>query len=82
LIQTQELTQLERLMLELLGLPESTRAILADRLLASLEEIETPPDIREKWIAVAKRRAAELAEGKVEGIPAEDVFRELEEEFP
>jgi putative addiction module component (TIGR02574 family) len=73
------MTQMERLTLELLGLPKSTRAMLADRLLASLEETETPPEILEKWIAVAKRRGAELAEGKVQGIPAEEVFRRARE---
>lgn len=79
MIQTQELTHLERLMLELLGLPKSTRAMLAERLMASLEETETSPEILEKWIAVAERRGKELAEGKVQGIPAEEVFRRARE---
>ena len=73
-------TQLERLAIELLGLPASSRALLAKQLLASLDETETP-DSQQLWIEVAQRRAAELAEGRVEGIPAEDVFRELEEEL-
>jgi len=73
-------TQLERLAIELLGLPASSRALLAKQLLASLDETETP-DSQQLWIEVAQRRAAELAAGKVEGIPAEDVFRDLEEEL-
>lgn len=52
---TETMTQMERLTLELLGLPKSTRAMLADRLLASLEETETPPDVMQKWLAVAER---------------------------
>ena len=71
-------TQLERLAIELLGLPASSRALLAKQLLASLDETETP-DSQQLWIEVAQRRAAELAEGKVEGIPAEEVLRRARE---
>jgi len=73
-------TQLERLALELLGLPASSRALLAKKLIESLDESESP-DPEALWIEVAQRRAAELAEGKVQGIPAEEVFRKLDEEF-
>lgn len=73
-------TDLERLAIELLGLPASSRAKLAKQLIASLDETESP-DAQDRWIEVAKRRAAEIAEGKVECIPAEDVFRELREEL-
>jgi putative addiction module component (TIGR02574 family) len=71
-------TQLERLAIELLGLPASSRALLAKQLLTSLDETETP-DSQQLWIEVAQRRAAELAEGKVEGIPAEEVLRRARE---
>ncbi len=67
-------TQLERLALELLGLPASSRALLAKKLIESLDESESP-DPEALWIEVAQRRAAELAEGKVQGIPAEEVLR-------
>jgi putative addiction module component (TIGR02574 family) len=72
-------TQLERLAVELLGLPTSSRALLAKKLIESLDETETP-DPLDAWIAVAQRRAKELEEGVVQGIPAEDVFRQLREE--
>jgi hypothetical protein len=72
-------TQLERLAIELLGLPTQSRAMLATQLIASLDETELP-EIQEKWVEVAKRRAAEMVNGKVKGIVAEDVFRELDEE--
>lgn len=68
------------LAIELLGLPAKSRAELAHKLIESLEE-EEPRDTTRQWIEVAKRRAKELDDGTVEGIPAEDVFRELEEEF-
>jgi putative addiction module component (TIGR02574 family) len=72
-------TQLERLAVELLGLPASSRALLAKKLIESLDETETP-DSEALWIEVAKRRAKELEDGVVQGIPAEEVFRKLREE--
>jgi len=71
--------QMERLAIELLGLPASSRALLARQLIASLDETDSP-EVSKEWLEVAKRRAAELAAGQVEGILAEDVFRELEKE--
>ena len=73
-------TNLEKLAIELLGLPAESRAKLARQLIASLDEQE-PPELDEASIAIARRRAAELAEGKVRGIPASEVFRRLEQEF-
>ncbi len=72
-------TQMEKLAIELLGLPASSRALLAEQLLASLDEAQTP-EVSRKWLDLAKRRAEEMASGKVQGIPAEEVFRELEQE--
>jgi hypothetical protein len=66
-------TQLERLAVELLGLPASSRALLAKKLIESLDETETP-DAEALWMEVAQRRAKELEEGVVQGIPAEEVF--------
>jgi putative addiction module component (TIGR02574 family) len=65
---------LEQLALELLGLPAKSRARLAEQLIASLEEDEVP-DVDDVAIETAKRCAEELAEGKVQGIPAEEVMR-------
>ncbi len=71
-------TDMERLAIELLGLPASSRAKLATQLIASLDETESPA-AQERWMEVAQRRAAEMAEGKVEGIPAEEVMRRARE---
>jgi hypothetical protein len=71
-------TQLERLAVELLGLPASSRALLAKKLIESLDETETP-DAEALWLEVAKRRAKELEEGVVQGIPAEEVMRHVRE---
>lgn len=72
-------TQMERLAIELLALPTSSRALLANQLLASLDE-DNVPEISAEWLAEAKRRAGELLSGKVRGVPAEEVFAELEQE--
>jgi hypothetical protein len=72
-------TQLETLAIELLGLPSATRAKLAKQLIASLDEDE-PSRLDDAAIAVAQRRAKELADGVVEGIPSDEVFRQLEQE--
>jgi hypothetical protein len=55
------------------------RAVLTHKLIESLEEEESP-DAASQWIEVAKRRAKELDDGTESGIPAEEVFRQLEEE--
>ena len=33
-----------------------------------------------KWLEVAKRRAADMVSGRVKGVPAEEVFRDLEQQ--
>ena len=62
---------------ELLSLPPSDRARLAEVLLASLDaESQLGPvaDVEAAWQAEAERRLAELREGTVAGIPADQVF--------
>ncbi|MBN2580216.1 MAG: addiction module protein [Pirellulales bacterium] len=71
-------TQLERLAVELLGLPNSSRALLAKKLIESLDETETP-DAQAQWMEVAKRRAEEIREGKVQPVPAEEVMHRARE---
>lgn len=71
-------TQLERLAVELLGLPASSRALLAKKLIESLDETETP-DTEALWLELAQRRADEIREGKVQTIPAEEVMRRARE---
>ncbi len=73
-------TDLGEIALELLGLPAKSRAVLAHKLIEGLEEEESP-DAASQWIEVAKRRAKELDDGTEQGIPAEEVFRQLEEEL-
>ena len=44
-------------------------------MLASLDEEPIDPDAERLWAAEAKRRAEELASGRVKGIPADKVLR-------
>jgi putative addiction module component (TIGR02574 family) len=61
---------------QLLALPSPDRARLAELLLASLEERD--PGAPAAWEAELARRSTDLASGRVAGIPAEDVFAEVE----
>ena len=71
-------TQMERLAIELLGLPASSRALLAKQLIASLDENELP-EIGDEWLEEINRRDAQISEGSVQCVPAEDVMRRARE---
>lgn len=57
-----------------LHLPASDRAKLAHKLLLSLEDM-SEPEIEEAWLDEAERMAAEIDQGLVQLIPAEEVSR-------
>jgi putative addiction module component (TIGR02574 family) len=57
-------------------LPIVERADLAQFLLHSLDE-QPEEGAHAEWLAVAEERAAELADGKAVGIPAEEVLKNL-----
>jgi putative addiction module component (TIGR02574 family) len=61
------------------SLPVEERALIVDSLLRSLN----PPDpsIEKEWVAVAKRRLAELRSGCAKPIPGEQVFASIRERF-
>ncbi len=58
-----------------LQLSPQDRAELAEHLIHSLDELEDA-EAERLWIEEAERRYKEYKEGKVEGIPAEVVFKE------
>ena len=55
-------------------LPIDERAQLAGKLLISLEE-PSESEIEQLWVEEAERRLETFREGKVKGIPADEVFR-------
>ena len=71
---------LEQLTQEALLLPSDARVALVERLLQSLDNAELS-DIDEAMIDEAEKRYQELKTGKVTGIPADEVFRQIREEM-
>jgi putative addiction module component (TIGR02574 family) len=63
---------------EIFQLPPHELAILTRNLIRSLEKDGADVDSLESWIAEADRRYQELKEGKVKGIPADQVFDEVQ----
>jgi putative addiction module component (TIGR02574 family) len=58
------------------ALPIEERAELAQFLLRSLDELDEK-ETRAEWLALAERRMAEVRAGKIVGIPAEEVLKNL-----
>lgn len=70
----------EQIAKDLLKLPSSSRAELADRLIQSIEDFTTP-DIEQAWKIEVAKRIHEYESGVVQGIPAEDVFNAAREKL-
>ena len=60
----------EQIAEEALSLPSDARALLADRLVESLDPAEDE-DIRQRWITEACRRLDEVRSGRVQTIPGD-----------
>jgi len=74
-MQTMPLT-IEHLTEEALALPSEARALLADRLVESLDPAEDGV-VHRLWVSEARRRHADLEAGSVRAIPAEEVMAKL-----
>jgi putative addiction module component (TIGR02574 family) len=61
---------------EVLALPEQDRAFLAHQLIASLDNI-VDADAETQWHEVIDRRSREMAEGRVDARPEEEVIRDI-----
>ena len=59
-----------------LALPCEARALLADRLVESLDP-PTDPTIRDQWAKEALRRLEEIQSGKVESIPGDRALAQV-----
>lgn len=64
---------IEQLTEEILALPSVSRALLAERLVASLAS-DIDPKIQATWVAKAKGRRDEVRDGTVQPIPGEDAL--------
>lgn len=67
---------IEQLTEEILALPSELRALLADRLVESLE-FDTDPAIQAVWVTEAKRRRDEVRNGSIQPIPGEDALAQV-----
>lgn len=65
---------------EALALPSEARALLADRLVESLDPAEDGY-IHNLWVAEANRRLQELRSGQTTGIPGEDALASLRQKY-
>jgi putative addiction module component (TIGR02574 family) len=59
---------------EALNLDIEARAKLAGKLLMSLDE-PSPSEVERLWLDEAERRLEEFRDGKVQGVPASEVFQ-------
>lgn len=66
----------EQIAEEALALPSEARALLADRLVESLDPAEDGY-IRQLWMREAKRRLDEVRRGEVQTVPSEVAFAEV-----
>ncbi|MBW4512140.1 MAG: addiction module protein [Scytonematopsis contorta HA4267-MV1] len=67
---------IEELTEELLALKSASRALLAEKLVESLE-FDTDPTIQTAWISEAKRRRDEIRDGSVQPIPGEEALAQV-----
>jgi hypothetical protein len=67
---------IEQLVEELLALPSLSRALLAEKLVESLE-FDTDPTIQAAWITEAKKRRDEVHSGYVQPIPGEEALTQV-----
>ena len=67
---------IEQLTEELLSLPIEARALLADKLVESLE-FDTDSAIQTVWVTEAKRRRDEVRDGFVRPISGEDALAQV-----
>ena len=67
---------IDQLMNEMLSLPSVSRAMLADRLVESLE-FDTDLTIQTAWIAESRRRRDEVQEGLVQPVAGEEALKQV-----
>ena len=70
---------LEQLLDAALRLDAPQRELLAQRLLASIDDADADPEIEAAWAAEIERRLRAIDEGKVELIDGEQVFSEMQD---
>lgn len=67
---------IEQLTQAALSLPSTSRALLAEKLIESLE-FDIDPTIQAAWIVEAKQRRDEIRSGAVKSIPGEEALSQI-----
>jgi hypothetical protein len=67
---------IEQLTQEALALPSASRALLAEKLIESLE-FDVDPAIQAVWLDEAKKRRGEIFSGAVQPIEGEDALAQV-----
>jgi len=67
---------IEQLTEELLALPSVSRALLADKLVESLE-FDTDPTVQTTWVTEAKKRRDQIRNGSVQPISGEEASSQV-----
>ena len=67
-------TSAQKICVEVLSLPRESRAEIAERILASLED-KADSSVEKSWRATIRRRRAEIHSGKAKVRPAHIVMR-------
>jgi len=67
---------IEQLTEELLALPSVSRALLADKLVESLE-FDNDPTVQATWLTEAKKRRDQIRNGSVQPIPGEEALAQV-----
>ena len=67
---------IEQLTQEALSLPSASRALLAEKLIESLE-FDTDPVIQAAWSTEAKKRRDEILSGAVQPVPGEEALAQV-----
>ncbi len=68
-------TTAQKICVEVLSLPRKSRAEIAERILASLED-KAYSKAEKAWKAVIRRRRAEIHSGRAKVRPAQEVMRD------
>ncbi len=67
---------IEQVAEEALALPSAARALLADRLVESLDTAEDA-QVRQLWVAEARRRRDDVRSGRVKTIPGDEALAQV-----
>ncbi|MBW4645787.1 MAG: addiction module protein [Goleter apudmare HA4340-LM2] len=67
---------IEQLIQEALSLPSESRALLAEKLIESLE-LDTDPTIQIAWTNEAKKRRDDIRSGAVQSVPGDDALAQV-----